>query len=177
MRNAGHIILVGPMGAGKTTLGRRLAARLGMAFVDVDMLVVAAAGCDVPTLFATEGEAGFRRRETQALMESLAGESAVVATGGGAVLAQANRTAMRKAGRVVYLQVDAHAQLARLAGDTGRPLIATDDRAQRLADLQTIRDPLYRELADFIFDTSGLPPDAAAAALAARLATEETTHA
>lgn len=182
MRNAGpaparHIVLVGPMGSGKSTLGRGLATRLGLAFVDVDARIVAAAGCDIPTLFATEGEPGFRQRETRALAEALAGDAAVIATGGGAVLADANRSTMRDAGRVVYLWVDAATQLARLAGDTGRPLLATPDRAQRLADLQAIREPLYREVAHLIFDTSALAPEAAVAALAALLATTETTDA
>ena len=167
---SGHVVLVGPMGSGKTTLGRALAARLGLAFVDVDALIEAAAGCDIPPLFASEGEAGFRHRESQALAEALAGEAAVIATGGGAVLADANRVAMRDAGRVIYLQVDAVTQLARLAGDTGRPLLATPDRAQRLADLQAIREPLYREVAHLLFDSSTMSPDAAVAALAGLLA-------
>lgn len=165
------------MGSGKSTLGSGLAARLGMAFVDVDARVVATAGHDIPAIFASEGESGFRQRETQALAEALAGEAAVIATGGGAVLVDANRAAMHKAGRVVYLQVDASTQLARLAGDTGRPLLAIEDRAQRLADLQAIREPLYREVAHHLFDTSALAPDAAVAALVALLASNETTHA
>jgi len=165
------------MGSGKSTLGRGLAARLGLAFVDVDARIVAAAGCDIPTLFATEGEAGFRQRETQALAEALAEKPAMIATGGGAVLEDANRNAMREHGRVVYLQVDAATQLARLEGDAGRPLLATEDRAQRLADLQAIREPLYREVAHLIFDTSALAPEAAVEALAALLATHEATDA
>lgn len=165
------------MGSGKSTLGRGLATRLGLAFVDVDARIVAAAGSDIPTLFASEGEAGFRQRETQALAEAIAGEVAVIATGGGAVLADANRNAMREAGKVVYLQVDAATQLARLTGDTGRPLLATPDRAQRLADLQAIREPLYREVAHHIFDTSTHAPDAAVAALAALLDPPETCSA
>lgn len=182
MRNAGpaparHVVLVGPMGSGKSTLGRGLAARLGLAFVDMDARVEADAGRDIPALFASEGEAGFRQRESRALVEALAGEAAVIATGGGAVLAKPNRIAMRDAGRVVYLQVDAATQLARLAGDTGRPLLATADRARRLADLQAIREPLYRQVAQHLFDTSALPADAAVAALAALLATTETTDA
>ena len=182
MRNAGptparHVVLVGPMGSGKSTLGRGLAARLGLAFVDMDARVETDAGLDIPALFASEGEAGFRRRESQALADALAGEAAVIATGGGAVLADANRIAMRDACRVVYLQVDASTQLARLAGDTSRPLLAAPDRAQRLADLQAIREPLYREVAHHLFETSALPPDAAVAALAALLASTGTTDA
>ena len=182
MRNAGpaparHVVLVGPMGSGKSTLGRGLAAKLGLAFVDVDERIVATAGCDIPSLFASEGETGFRQRETQALAEAIAGEVAVIATGGGAVLADANRNAMREAGKVVYLQVDAATQLARLTGDTGRPLLATAGRAQRLADLQAIREPLYREVAHHIFDTSTHAPNAAVAALAALLDPPETCSA
>jgi shikimate kinase len=181
MRNASrfrrHVVLVGPMGSGKSTLGRALAARLGLAFVDVDARIEAGAGHDIPSIFASEGEAGFRERETLALAEALAGDAAVIATGGGAVLAEANRAAMSGAGRVIYLRIDAPTQLARLAGDTGRPLLATADRARRLAELQAIREPLYREVAEHIFDTSVLAPDAAVAALAALLATNEATDA
>ena len=158
------------MGSGKSTLGRGLATRLGMSFVDVDTRIESAAGCAIQAIFEHEGEAGFRQREAQALAEALAGEVAVIATGGGAVLAEANRNAMRDAGVVVYLQVDPATQLLRLTGDTGRPLLDTPDRAQRLADLQAIREPLYREVAHHLFDSSALSPDAAVAALADLLA-------
>lgn len=171
-----HVVLVGPMGSGKTTLGRALAMRLGLAFVDVDARIAEEAGCDIPVIFANEGEASFRAHESQALAELLAGEPAVIATGGGAVLTEANRDAMRDAGVVIYLQVDAATQLARLAGDTGRPLLDTPDRARRLADLQAIREPLYRDVAHHLFDSSALSPDAAAAALADLLATAEASR-
>lgn len=176
MRNDGHIVLVGPMGSGKSTLGRGLASRLGRGFIDLDEQVEAVAGCDIATIFAQEGEAGFRQREALALAEALAGGAAVIATGGGAVLADGNRIAMRNAGRVVYLRVDPAAQLARLAGDTGRPLLATADRAQRLADLQAIREPLYRDVAHHLFDSSALSAEAAIAALADLLATAEASR-
>jgi 3-dehydroquinate synthase len=169
MRNQGHIVLVGPMGSGKSTLGQALAARLGLRFIDVDQRIVADAGCSIADLFAQEGEAGFRAREARLLAQALGEDAAVVATGGGAVLADGNRAAMRGAGRVVYLQVDAAAQLARLHGDTGRPLLQAVDPAQALAALQAVREPLYRATAHLMFDTTALAPQAAAAALAERL--------
>ena len=174
---ARHVILVGPMGSGKSTLGRALAARRDLAFIDVDACVEADAGRDIPSIFASEGEAGFRVRESRALVEALAGDTAVIATGGGAVLADANRSAMRNAGIVVYLQVDAASQLTRLAGDTGRPLLQGEDPATKLAALQAVREPLYREVAHHLFDTSTLAPDTAVAALAALLDATETCRA
>ncbi len=177
MRKRHHIVLVGPMGSGKSTLGRALAARLGLDFIDVDERIVAEAGRSIAELFASEGEAGFRTRESRVLAQALGEAAAVVATGGGAVLDAANRAVMRAAGIVVYLQVDAAAQLARLADDTSRPLLAAPDRAQRLANLQAQREPLYRDAAHLLFDTTSLQPAAAAAALAARLATFEATQA
>jgi 3-dehydroquinate synthase len=169
MRNRDHIVLVGPMGSGKSTLGRALAARLGLGFIDVDERIVAEAGRSIAELFASEGEAGFRAREARTLAQALGEAAAVVATGGGAVLAEANRATMRGAGRVVYLRVDADAQLARLQGDSARPLLQGEDRARTLAALQATREPLYRAAAHLLFDTTQFAPDAAAAALAERL--------
>ncbi len=172
-----HIVLVGPMGAGKTTLGQALAARLGRAFVDVDARIEADAGQSIPALFAAEGEAGFRRRESDALRAVLAGAPAIIATGGGAVLDAGNRAVMRAAGTVVYLSVDPETQLARLRGDTGRPLLQTADPARTLAALQAQREPLYRDAAHLVFDPGTLAPDAAAHALANQLAPLETSPA
>ena len=168
-----NVVLVGPMGSGKSHVGRLLAARLGLAFVDVDARVEADAGMPIPAIFAGEGEVGFRERECAALAAVLALDGQVVATGGGAVLSAANRAAMRDAGRVVYLHVEAAEQLRRLAGDTGRPLLAVPDRAQRLARLQAQREPLYREVADLVVETSLRAPEAIAEALAASLAHDE----
>ena len=140
-----HIVLVGPMGAGKTTLGKALAARLGCAFVDVDARIEADHGQSIPALFAAEGEAGFRRRESDTLRAVLAGAPGVVATGGGAVLDAGNRAAMRAAGTVVYLTVDPTIQLARLRGDTDRPLLQTADPEATMRRLMDERYPVYAE--------------------------------
>lgn len=163
------------MGSGKSTLGRGLAAQLGLPFVDVDARVEAEAGCRISNLFEHEGEAGFRKRETRALLDALREPPAVIATGGGAVLAEANRTAMRSAGIVIYLQVDSRTQLDRLSDDSTRPLLATPDRAQRLASLQAQREPLYLSTAHLCFNTSLLPADAAVTALLEQLNTFKVT--
>ncbi|MES2857648.1 MAG: shikimate kinase [Pseudomonadota bacterium] len=170
MHDNATLVLVGPMGSGKSAIGRLLAGRLGRVFVDVDVLIEEQAGLAISEIFAAEGEAGFRLREAGALADALVRPGTVIATGGGAVLAAANRAAIRSAGTVVYLQVDADAQLRRLAGDTQRPLLDVADRAQRLADLQAQREPLYRDVAHVVFDTSVHTPASAANALAAMLA-------
>lgn len=169
MQNSSHVVLVGPMGSGKSTLGRALAALLGRSFVDLDARIEQAAGCDIRAIFAAEGEAGFREHEARALVAALAEAPAVIASGGGAVLREDNRAAMRESAIVVYLQVDAALQLQRLSGDNTRPLLQTDDPAQTLARLQAQREPLYRACAHLIFDTSSLTAEAAPAALAHRL--------
>jgi shikimate kinase len=169
MNPAPNLVLVGPMGAGKSALGTRLAARLGLAFVDADRAVEAAAGVDIPTIFALEGEAGFRRREAQQLAEILGGEGRVVATGGGAVLAPETRALLRTRGFVVYLRLGVREQLQRLARDRSRPLLATGDREATLRALAAVREPLYVELADHTVDAAALPADAAARRLATEL--------
>ncbi|MEO6233967.1 MAG: shikimate kinase [Thermomonas sp.] len=165
-----HLVLVGPMGAGKSSIGRLLAGRLQRAFVDLDAWIEAEAGTTITSIFAKEGEAGFRSRECRALTRALAQpDASVIATGGGAVLDEGNRRAMGAAGIVVYLRVEPAQQTRRLQGDAARPLLATDTPAQRLAELQVIREPLYREIADIVFDTSQDSPESAAVALAALL--------
>jgi len=172
-----HILLVGPMGSGKSTLGAALAARLGLGFVDVDACIVAMAGMSIPDIFATEGEAGFRDREAQALADALNHPPAVIATGGGAVLRQANRAAMQAAACVVYLHVSAQEQLRRIQGDRNRPLLGSDAPAQRLAELQSQREPLYRQIANLVIDTSVQTPEQLAAALVLRLHALKDPHA
>ncbi len=170
MRNHTHIVMVGPMGSGKSSVGRLLAVALQRAFVDLDACIEAEASMTITSIFEREGETGFRVRERHALRDALMKtEASVIATGGGAVLDDGNRRAIRNAGTVVYLQVEPAMQLQRLRGDRTRPLLATDDPAQRLAELQHMREPLYRDVADVTFDTTHYSTEAAADALAALL--------
>ena len=170
MDSAPHLVLIGPMGAGKSSLGRRLALKLDLAFVDLDREIEIRAGSDVPTIFTCEGESGFRRREREALADMLAREGGIVATGGGTVLDPDNRALLRRLGFVVYLQIDIDEQLARLAHDRSRPLLAGAHRAEVLTRLAAERAPLYAEVADLHFSPTGLNPTDAAERLAERLA-------
>lgn len=149
-----NIYLVGPMGAGKTTIGRRLAAARGMDFVDSDHEIEARTGVDIPYIFEKEGEAGFRRREKQIIKELSARQNIVLATGGGAILDPDNRRVLAARGTVIYLHASVAQQLVRTARASNRPLLqqATDRRAV-LEQLLRIRDPLYREIADLVVET------------------------
>ena len=167
MNPARNLVLVGPMGAGKTSIGKRLATRLGLAFVDCDHRLEELTGATVPVIFECEGEAGFRTRERQLIAELMRASGQLVATGGGAVLADDNRRILHAGGFVVWLQASVPCQLARLARDRHRPLLAVPDREARLEHLAATRDPLYREIADLAFDSDGLGVTAAADRLGA----------
>jgi shikimate kinase len=149
----GNIFLVGMMGAGKTTIGRSLAHRLDRRFVDTDKVLVDRTGVPVATIFEIEGEDGFRRRETTVLGDLAEHHDFVVATGGGAVLAEENRRIMRESGTVVYLRARVESLWERTRHDTTRPLLATPDPRATLAEILEKRDPLYREAAHVIVDT------------------------
>ena len=149
----GHIFLVGMMGAGKSTLGKALAQRLGRPFVDTDRILVERTGVPVATIFEVEGEDGFRRRESALLAELANGDESVIATGGGMVLDPDNRRVMREHGRVIYLRARLESLWERTRHDTNRPLLAAPDPRAVLAQLLEKRDPLYREAAHVIVDT------------------------
>jgi shikimate kinase len=169
MNPAPNLVLVGPMGAGKTSIGKRLAARLGLAFVDCDHRLEEVTGAPVPLIFECEGEAGFRARETALIAELMRGQGQLVATGGGAVLAEENRQRLRERGFVVHLQVSVPQQIERLARDRSRPLLAFGDKRARLESLAVERGPIYEAVADLAFDADGLTVAIAAERLGALL--------
>ena len=149
----GNIFLVGMMGAGKTTIGRALAQRLHLRFVDTDRIMVERTGVPVATIFEIEGEEGFRKRESAVLAEVAGSDAQVIATGGGSILAHENRELMHRRGTVIYLRAQVDALWERTRHDTSRPLLATPDPRATLASLLEKRDPLYREAAHLIVDT------------------------
>lgn len=153
MQHAGNIYLVGMMGAGKTTVGRVLARRLKLRFIDADHEIEARCGVKIPVIFEIEGEAGFRAREAQAIGELAGLQGIVLATGGGVVLLPENRRLLAAHGTVVYLRATPEHLYERVRQDRNRPLLATGDPLTRLRELYRERDPLYREIADLIVDT------------------------
>ena len=167
-----NLILVGMMGAGKTTVGRLLARRLKRTFYDSDEAIERRCGVRIPVIFDIEGEAGFRMRESQAIAELCALDAAVIATGGGAVLAEENRRCIAAQGTVVYLHARPGFLWQRVRHDRNRPLLATPDPQKKLEELYAERDPLYREVADLVLDTGKQSVQALAKELLARLDAE-----
>lgn len=151
------IFLVGMMGAGKTTIGRSLARVLGRDFVDLDHELESRCGVRVPVIFEIEGEAGFRKREAAALAQCAARRGIVLATGGGAILAEENRAVLRREGIVLYLSASVDELYRRTCRDRNRPLLATADPRGTLRDLLARREPLYREVADLVIETGCIP--------------------
>lgn len=153
--SAKTIILIGLMGAGKTTVGRQLARQLGRVFVDSDHEIESRTGVLIPTIFEIEGESGFRKREAQVLADLLATPretGLILATGGGAVLSPENRAVLRQGGWVVYLNVPPRQLFERTRRDRNRPLLQVSDPLARLHELHAERDPLYRETAHLVTD-------------------------
>jgi shikimate kinase len=175
MLDAGNIFLVGPMGSGKTVVGRRLAERLGLEFVDSDAEIEARTGVDIPYIFEREGEAGFRAREREVLDALTGREGVLVATGGGAVLDPGTRERLRTRGCVVYLRTSVRQQLARTRRGDGRPLLRNPDPRGTLERLMLQRAPLYEATADLTVDTDGCRVDAVVEEIAARLAAARGT--
>ena len=151
----GNVFLVGPMGAGKTTIGRQLARLLKRDFLDSDREIEQRTGVNIPLIFELEGEAGFRARERGVIDDLTQLPEIVLATGGGAILDPENRKHLSERGTVVYLETSVEQQLARTGRDRNRPLLHTEDPKRRLEALIAVRDPLYREIADLTLLTDG----------------------
>jgi shikimate kinase len=164
-----NVYLVGLMGAGKTTVGRLLARRLKRRFYDSDQEVERRCGVKITVIFEIEGEAGFRGREQQAIAELTALQGIVLATGGGAVIAEENRRRLAASGTVVYLNARPEDLYERVRQDRNRPLLACADPLDRLRSLHAQRDPLYRALADVVMDTGTQSVPALARVLLGRL--------
>lgn len=149
-----NIYLIGPMGAGKTTIGRRIAELKGMQFVDSDHAVEKRTGVDISFIFDMEGEAGFRKRESKMIAELSEQSNTVMATGGGAILDADTRNLLSARGVVVYLQTSLEQQLARTSKTSNRPILeGSEDIEATLTRLMQQRDPLYREIADLVVTT------------------------
>lgn len=151
-----NIILVGPMGSGKTTIGRRLSERLSLDFFDSDHEIVNTTGVSIDHIFDVEGEKGFRNRESDVLKKLCSMPNIVLATGGGAVILKENRELMKKASSIIYLSSSVDQILRRTAKSKTRPLLEkSNNRRKTITDIVEARDPLYREVSSLIIDTNG----------------------
>jgi shikimate kinase len=160
MKPLHNIFLIGPMGVGKTTIGKVLSEELGIDFFDSDREIEASTGADIPWIFDVEGEVGFRIRESKMIEILTQRKKIVLATGGGAILAPENRRWLSSRGTVVYLRASIKQQFERTSRDKNRPLLQTPDPEKRIKELMQVRDPLYREAADLIIDTNRRNPKA-----------------
>ena len=157
MNKHNKIFLVGPMGAGKTTIGKQLAEALSVDFIDSDHQIESRTGVTIPHIFDVEGEEGFRRREEAIIDELTQKQNIVLATGGGAVIRKANRQHLKSRGIVIYLHASIDQLLERTSRDKNRPLLQTEDPRAKLEELMATREPLYREVADIVVDTEQQP--------------------
>ena len=164
-----NVFLIGPMGAGKSAVGRQLAKMLHLSFVDSDDEIESRTGVDIPFIFEKEGEAGFRKREVKVIDDLSAMDGIVLATGGGAVVEPQNRSHLGARGFVVYLFTTVDQQVARTLKGRERPMLAKGDSRKILEDLMDFRDPLYREIADLIVETDGRKVKAVASEILERL--------
>ena len=155
-RDESRIFLVGPMGAGKTTIGNQLARSLNLDFIDLDQELERRTGASVSLIFDIEGESGFREREKKLIDELTQRDRTVLATGGGAVLAADNRQRLSRRGFVVYLKTPLETLVERTRYDTSRPLLHSGDPAATLGEILQVREPLYAEVADLVVDSGKL---------------------
>ena len=149
----GNLILIGLMGAGKTTLGKHIAQTLGRTFYDSDQEICVSSGVSIPTIFEMEGEQGFRNRESAMLKKLTAEKNIVLSTGGGAVLREENRLCLRESGTVVYLHTLPEVLLERTRYDSNRPLLQVDNPLAKLQELYDARDRIYRETAHIVIES------------------------
>lgn len=147
---SGNLILVGMMGSGKTTMGRTLSKHLGKVFIDSDEEIIKRTGVTIPHIFDIEGEAGFRQRETAVICDLVERDNLVLATGGGAVLAEQNRAILQQNGIVIYLKASVNDLWQRTRHDRNRPLLQTPDPHAKLTELFQQRDPLYQQVSDIV---------------------------
>lgn len=161
MTRSENIYLIGLMGAGKTTIGRQLAKALKVPFYDSDKAIEESTGVDIPTIFEFEGEEGFRDREQKMIQQLTEMDGIVLATGGGAILREQNRKALKAHGFIVYLQCSVDRILERTRRDTQRPLLQTENPRERLETLFNQREPLYLACADYKIDTGSMQSKAA----------------
>lgn len=150
-----RIFLIGPMGAGKSAVGRRLAEMLGLDFVDADNEIMARTGVDISYIFEKEGESGFRKREGKMIDELTQRDNIVLATGGGATVAEENRNYLGGRGTVIYLRASIAQQLARVRHSHDRPMLRTGEPEDVLRELFEIREPTYQSIADYVIETDG----------------------
>ncbi len=155
MNRPGNLFLVGPMGSGKSAVGRQLARLLHLEFVDSDEEIEARTGVDIPFIFEKEGEEGFRKREVKVIDELSQREGVVLATGGGAIADPDSRSRLGARGFVVYLHTSVKQQLERTRSGRARPLLEKDNKEKILQDLMDEREPLYREISDLVVETDG----------------------
>lgn len=148
-----NIFLIGPMGAGKTTVGRLLAQKLSLTFIDSDHEIESHTGVDIPLIFEKEGEEGFRKREAEIIDELTQLKNIVLATGGGAIIREENRQHLINRGLVIYLAADIKHLIRRTRKDRNRPLLQGPNPEQKLRQIMKEREPLYREAADYVIDT------------------------
>ena len=156
MKSSSNIFLIGPMGTGKSTVGKKLAKKSSQQFYDCDQEIENRTGASINLIFEIENEEGFRKRETQLLDELTSMSNIVLATGGGAVLNEENRTRLSARGFVVYLRSDINQLLKRTSRDSKRPLLQNADSEAILKELLEVRGPLYEAVADMVIDTAGL---------------------